>query len=215
MSTPLNDLVTSNVFSFLRALAGDEAGQAAAPGAAQPTYQDFVAQLRQPQAADVVQAIKAFVYKLLRETPEEFAEDPWERDDARPGDYEPFAGQLKSFAGELENRLARHPLWRACSRADWTNALEGGLSGAAAARTHSTHSGAEKFVLHKVYPRVFAPTRAHRSRDERLAGKLARLAFVTPEQLDVRAELALFGSVWLVAGEQLKKVGRAGARAAG
>jgi len=64
--TDLNSVVTSNVFSFLRALAGDE-GQASSAGQAQPTYQDFVQQLRQPAANDIVLLIKAFVFKVLKQ----------------------------------------------------------------------------------------------------------------------------------------------------
>jgi len=66
--------------------------------------------------------------------------------------------------------------------------------------------GLEKFVLHKVYNRVFAPTRAHHTRDEALAERIANLRGLTPELLDVAPDLGALSSAWQVAGEELRKL---------
>jgi len=71
--------VTSNVFSFLRAFAGEE-NPAHSASSAPLTYQDFVNLLRQPAASDVVDHIKGFIYKTLKDEVHEFDADPWARE---------------------------------------------------------------------------------------------------------------------------------------
>jgi hypothetical protein len=139
-----------------------------------------------------VQQIKVFVSKILAmPDPTNSVNDDDDDDDHVPGSKEPFANDVANFLDELETKLSRHPMWRGCSPKEWTNALE----------------GLEKFVMHKIYPKVFAPTQKHRDRDEFLARKLQRLqGFVTPQQLDLKPELAAMKSAWLVAGEELVKI---------
>jgi len=64
----------------------------------------------------------------------------------------------------------------------------------------------EKFVTHKVYPRIFAPTKAHKARDSALCEKIAKLGFLSPSHFDVQPKLASLESAWLVAGEELVKM---------
>ena len=65
--------------------------------------------------------------------------------------------------------------------------------------------GLEKYLMTKIYHKTFAMSSLDRERDEALTQRIAALAFVRPEHLDI-PELYQDEKAWLLAIKELHKI---------
>ncbi|RVW19813.1 Vacuolar protein sorting-associated protein 9A [Vitis vinifera] len=154
------------------------------------TWHDFLERMRQPSAADLRQSnqkvvlsncFNSFVFfsSLFIVSFSNNAPDP-ERDSAA----------VQEFLANMEMAFRAHPLWAGCSEEELESAGE----------------GLEKYVMTKLYTRVFASVPDDSKLDEQLFEKIGLVQqFIRPEQLDIKTTFQNETS-WLLAQKELQKI---------
>ncbi|XP_047323305.1 vacuolar protein sorting-associated protein 9A-like [Impatiens glandulifera] len=105
-------------------------------------------------------------------------------------DPEKDSDTVQKFLNNMEVAFKAHPLWSSCSEEELENAAE----------------GLEKYVMTKLFTRVFASVPEEAQLDEHLHEKMALLQqFVRPETLDIKPAF-LNESSWLLAQKELQKI---------
>ncbi|XP_023549908.1 vacuolar protein sorting-associated protein 9A-like isoform X3 [Cucurbita pepo subsp. pepo] len=143
--------------------------------------------------ADVFLGLHDFLERMRRPTASDFvksiksfivsfsnnAPDP-ERDSA----------SVQEFFTKMEGSFRAHPLWSGCSEEELESAGE----------------GLEKYVMTKLFSRVFASFADDVKRDEQLSEKMALIQqFIRPENLDIKPNFQNETS-WLLAQKELLKI---------
>lgn len=105
-------------------------------------------------------------------------------------DPERDSAAVQSFLANMEAAFRAHPLWAGCSEEELDSAGE----------------GLEKYVMTKLFTRVFASIPDDVKTDEQLSEKIALVQqFVRPENLDIKASFQNETS-WLLAQKELQKI---------
>ncbi|KAH7685212.1 Bacterial epsilon antitoxin protein [Dioscorea alata] len=98
--------------------------------------------------------------------------------------------KIQDFLAKIETMIREHPLWVHATDAEIENALE----------------GLEKYVMIKLFNRVFAATPEDAEADLRISKKILLLQhFVKPDHLDLPGNFLIEAS-WLNAAKELKKI---------
>ncbi|PSC72702.1 vacuolar sorting-associated 9A-like [Micractinium conductrix] len=132
------------------------------------TFGDFLAKMKDPQAADLVRNIKSFI-RQFEERPAGQAVDP-ESDSAR----------VQAFLAASEAAFRQHPVWHGCQPEVLDQAVE----------------GLEKYVMSKIWRQTFGAWPEDRERDERYQRLMQALGFVdlpTLMGVDVTPDESLLG----------------------
>lgn len=96
--------------------------------------------------------------------------EEFERKSGSPNTYEE---RIKQFLTEMEYYIYAHPLWK----------------GASEQNIESTSEGLEKYVIAKLYPKLFMSDEECIKRDKFLSERIRRLSFVQPEHLDIKVRV--------------------------
>ncbi|KAE8718661.1 Vacuolar protein sorting-associated protein 9A [Hibiscus syriacus] len=107
-----------------------------------------------------------------------------------PPDPERDSAAVQAFFANMEAAFRVHPLWAGCSEEELDSAGE----------------GLEKYVMTKLFTRVFASLPDDVKKDEQLSEKMALVQqFVRPENLDIKPTFQNETS-WLLAQKELQKI---------
>ncbi|KAL9229097.1 hypothetical protein vseg_004607 [Gypsophila vaccaria] len=107
-----------------------------------------------------------------------------------PPDPEKDSTAVQQFLSNMEAAFRAHPLWAGCSEEELESAGE----------------GLEKYVMTKLYNRVFASVPDDVAADEQLFEKAALVQqFIRPENLDIKTTFQNESS-WLLAQKELQKI---------
>ncbi|KAK9758208.1 hypothetical protein RND81_01G215500 [Saponaria officinalis] len=107
-----------------------------------------------------------------------------------PPDPEKDSAAVQQFLSNMEAAFRAHPLWAGCSDEELESAGE----------------GLEKYVMTKLYNRVFASVPDDVKADEQLFEKMALVQqFIRPENLDIKSTFQNESS-WLLAQKELQKI---------
>ncbi|XP_078164519.1 vacuolar protein sorting-associated protein 9A-like [Carex rostrata] len=105
-------------------------------------------------------------------------------------DPEVDSNAVQDFLASMEDAFRAHPLWAGSSEEELESAGE----------------GLEKYVMTKLYSRVFATVPEDARSDEELSEKMGLLQhFIRPENLDIKPEFQNESS-WLLAQKELQKI---------
>ncbi|KAB1205413.1 Vacuolar protein sorting-associated protein 9A [Morella rubra] len=105
-------------------------------------------------------------------------------------DPEKDSAAIQQFLASMEAAFRAHPLWAGCSEEELESAGE----------------GLEKYVMTKLFPRVFASHPNDVKLDDQLSEKMALVQqFVRPENLDIKPTFQNETS-WLLAQKELQKI---------
>ncbi|GLT69470.1 hypothetical protein SLA2020_416180 [Shorea laevis] len=105
-------------------------------------------------------------------------------------DPERDSAAVQEFLAKMEAAFRAHPLWAGCSEEELDSAGE----------------GLEKYVMTKLFTRVFASLPDYVKHDNQLSEKMALLQqFVRPENLDIKPTFQNETS-WLLAQKELQKI---------
>lgn len=105
-------------------------------------------------------------------------------------DGERDSAAVQEFLGNMETAFRAHTLWAGCSEEELESAGE----------------GLEKYVMTKLFPRVFATLPEDVQVDEQLYEKIALVQqFIQPENLDIKPTFQNETS-WLLAQKELQKI---------
>lgn len=105
-------------------------------------------------------------------------------------DPERDSAAVQEFLANMEMAFRAHPLWAGCSEEELESAGE----------------GLEKYVMTKLYTRVFASVPDDSKLDEQLFEKIGLVQqFIRPEQLDIKPTFQNETS-WLLAQKELQKI---------
>lgn len=105
-------------------------------------------------------------------------------------DPERDSAAVQEFLANMEMAFRAHPLWAGCSEEELESAGE----------------GLEKYVMTKLYTRVFASVPDDSKFDEQLFEKIGLVQqFIRPEQLDIKTTFQNETS-WLLAQKELQKI---------
>ncbi|KAE8728291.1 Vacuolar protein sorting-associated protein 9A [Hibiscus syriacus] len=105
-------------------------------------------------------------------------------------DPERDSAAVQAFLANMEAAFRAHPLWAGCSEEELDSAGE----------------GLEKYVMTKLFARVFASLSDDVKHDEQLSEKMALVQqFVRPENLDIKPTFQNETS-WLLAQKELQKI---------
>lgn len=105
-------------------------------------------------------------------------------------DPERDSAAVQEFLANMEMAFRAHPLWAGCSEEELESAGE----------------GLEKYVMTKLYTRVFASVPDDAKLDEQLFEKISLVQqFIRPEQLDIKTTFQNETS-WLLAQKELQKI---------
>ncbi|KAF8377002.1 hypothetical protein HHK36_030374 [Tetracentron sinense] len=114
-------------------------------------------------------------------------------------DPEKDSGAVQEFLMKMEGAFRAHSLWAGCSEEELESAGEYNL--------HFSFQlqGLEKYVMTKLYTRLFASLPEDVKCDEQLSEKMALIQqFIRPENLDIK--LFLNETSWLLAQHELQKI---------
>ena len=100
-----------------------------------------------------------------------------------------LAEATRAFFQQTEETIMEHPQWAGCE----ANELE------------RANDGVEKFVMTKLYDRVFAADEVEAAEDEQLTTWMKRLSFLSVEHLSISPEFAQM-QPWLSAQQELAKI---------
>ncbi|KAF5206877.1 Vacuolar protein sorting-associated protein 9a [Thalictrum thalictroides] len=107
-----------------------------------------------------------------------------------PPDPEKDSAAFQEFLAKMEGAFRAHSLWAGCSEEELESAGE----------------GLEKYVMVKLFPRVFASHPEDVERDDKLFEKMTLVQqFIRPEMLDIQPAFQNESS-WLLAQEELQKI---------
>ncbi|KAK9823919.1 hypothetical protein WJX72_006354 [[Myrmecia] bisecta] len=109
--------------------------------------------------------------------------------DDRPCDPERDGQHVQDFLARSESVFRQHPVWASAPPEHQAQATE----------------GLEKYLMTKIYSKTFAQSPLDRERDEALSQRMAALAFVRPEHLDI-PEAYQDEKAWLLAMKELHKI---------
>ncbi|XP_020877299.1 vacuolar protein sorting-associated protein 9A isoform X1 [Arabidopsis lyrata subsp. lyrata] len=105
-------------------------------------------------------------------------------------DPEKDCDAVQEFFSKMESAFRAHPLWSGCS----------------ADELHNAGDGLEKYVMTKLFPRVFASNTEDVISDEKLFHKMSLFQlFISPENLDIQPTFQNQTS-WLLAQKELQKI---------
>ncbi|PON76632.1 VPS9 domain containing protein [Parasponia andersonii] len=105
-------------------------------------------------------------------------------------DPERDSGAVQEFLAKMEADFRAHPLWAGCSEDELESAGE----------------GLEKYVMTKLFTRVFASLPDDVKHDDQLSEKMALVQqFIRPENLDIKPNFQNETS-WLLAQKELQKI---------
>uniref|UniRef100_A0A1J3CGT1 Vacuolar protein sorting-associated protein 9A n=1 Tax=Noccaea caerulescens TaxID=107243 RepID=A0A1J3CGT1_NOCCA len=105
-------------------------------------------------------------------------------------DAEKDCATVQDFFSKMEAAFRAHPLWSGCSEEELDSAGD----------------GLEKYVMTKLFPRVFASNTEDVIADEKLFQKMSLLQlFISPESLDIQPTFQNETS-WLLAQKELQKI---------
>ncbi|XVE95391.1 hypothetical protein REPUB_Repub02eG0093100 [Reevesia pubescens] len=105
-------------------------------------------------------------------------------------DPEKDSASVQAFFANMEAAFRAHPLWAGCSEEELDSAGE----------------GLEKYVMTKLFTRVFASLPDDVKQDEQLSEKMALIQqFIRPENLDIKPPFQNETS-WLLAQKELQKI---------
>ncbi|KAG6602057.1 Vacuolar protein sorting-associated protein 9A, partial [Cucurbita argyrosperma subsp. sororia] len=105
-------------------------------------------------------------------------------------DPERDSASVQDFFAKMEGAFRAHPLWSGCSEEELESAGE----------------GLEKYVMTKLYSRVYASLADDVKIDEQLSDKMALIQqFIRPENLDIKPNFQNESS-WLLAQKELLKI---------
>ncbi|CAL1388936.1 unnamed protein product [Linum trigynum] len=105
-------------------------------------------------------------------------------------DPERDSALVQGFFGQMETAFRAHPLWAGCKEEELESAGE----------------GLEKYVMTKLFTRVFASLPDDVKADEQLSEKMSLIQhFVRPENLDIKPSFENETS-WLLAQKELQKI---------
>lgn len=105
-------------------------------------------------------------------------------------DPERDSDAVQDFLANMEAAFKAHPLWAGCSDDELESAGE----------------GLEKYVMTKLFPRVFASVPDDVKHDDQLSEKMALIQqFIRPENLDIKPAFQNETS-WLLAQKELQKI---------
>lgn len=105
-------------------------------------------------------------------------------------DPEKDSAAVQEFLAKMEVAFGAHPLWAGCSKEELESAAE----------------GLEKYVMTKLFTRVFASCPEEVNCDEKLSEKMALVQqFIRPENLDIQPAFQNESS-WLLAQKELQKI---------
>ncbi|KAL9278918.1 putative VPS9 domain, RABX5, catalytic core helical domain-containing protein [Arabidopsis thaliana] len=105
-------------------------------------------------------------------------------------DPEKDCDAVQDFFYKMESAFRAHPLWSGCSDDELDNAGD----------------GLEKYVMTKLFPRVFASNTEDVISDEKLFQKISLVQqFISPENLDIQPTFQNQTS-WLLAQKELQKI---------
>ncbi|CAN1746119.1 Vacuolar protein sorting-associated protein 9A [Linum perenne] len=153
---------------------------------------DFLERMRQPSAADFVKSIKRY-----RSLPLLFNHCLQSREISfiisfsnNAPDPEKDSSLVQEFFSKMEAAFRIHPLWAGCSEEELDSAGE----------------GLEKYIMTKLFTRVFASLPDDVKADEQLFEKMSLIQqFVRPENLDIKPQFQNDTS-WLLAQKELQKI---------
>ncbi|KAL2926102.1 Vacuolar protein sorting-associated protein 9A [Bienertia sinuspersici] len=107
-----------------------------------------------------------------------------------PPDPEKDSAAVQKFFANMESAFRAHPLWTGCSEEEIESTLE----------------GLEKYVMTKLFTRVFASFPDDVKADEQLSEKISLVQqFIRPENLDIKPTFQNESS-WLLAQKELQKI---------
>ncbi|KAF5190295.1 Vacuolar protein sorting-associated protein 9a [Thalictrum thalictroides] len=107
-----------------------------------------------------------------------------------PPDPEKDSAAFQEFLAKMEGAFRAHSLWAGCSEEELESAGE----------------GLEKYVITKLFPRVFASHPEDVERDDELFEKMTLVQqFIRPEMLDIQPAFRNESS-WLLAQKELQKI---------
>jgi hypothetical protein len=162
----------------------------------------FFVPLQLPEAADVVEMLRAFVNSLLfsdaaRKYAATLAVDA-EIDEDSTGltdnftcssvDTPSLPATLHAFVGHLETVLRRHPVWRHTAADDWEGIV----------------ADLEKFLMCKLHNSVFQSHARCTARDVSLASNFETLNFVSPVHLGIDTVATHLSPAWSLAQAALR-----------
>ncbi|ESQ47916.1 hypothetical protein EUTSA_v10020497mg [Eutrema salsugineum] len=105
-------------------------------------------------------------------------------------DPEKDCATVQAFFAKMETAFRAHPLWSGCSEEELDSAGD----------------GLEKYVMTKLFPRVFASSIDDVISDEKLFQKMSLVQqFISPENLDIQPTFQNESS-WLLAQKELQKI---------
>ncbi|KAK4490091.1 hypothetical protein RD792_000747 [Penstemon davidsonii] len=153
------------------------------------TWHDFLERMRHPSAAEFVKAIKSFIVSFMNKAP----------------DAEKDSAAVQEFLSNMEAAFRAHSLWLGSSEDELESAGE--VSIISFCNTNSyVDQGLEKYVMTKLFPRVFASVPEDVKADEQLHEKMALIQqFIRPENLDIKPTFQNETS-WLLAQKELQKI---------
>lgn len=120
------------------------------------SHQTFVEKMKQPQASDLVRQLKTFVDKVNQSS--QFN-----------GSKSKHVKQLHEFIDGVYRNVRKNPLWK----------------GAGAEEMDSVLESLEKFVMCKLYPRLYGASSKLQELDSQLAARIFTLQFLQPAHLDI------------------------------
>ncbi|KAF2291462.1 hypothetical protein GH714_024447 [Hevea brasiliensis] len=145
---------------------------------------DFLERMRQPSAADFVKSIKSFIVSFSNNAP----------------DPEKDSSMVQEFLAKMEAAFRAHPLWAGCSDEELESA------GDMLHLAFFQLQGLEKYVMTKLFTRVFASLPDDVKVDEQLSDKMSLIQqFIRPENLDIKPTFQNETS-WLLAQKELQKI---------
>ncbi|KAL6504911.1 hypothetical protein OROHE_023669 [Orobanche hederae] len=160
------------------------------------TWHDFLERMRHPSATDFVKAIKSFIVSFLNNAP----------------DAERDSTAVQEFLGNMEAAFRAHSLWAGSTEEELESAGEVSIGLTRYSETiisllvEISTSGLEKYVMTKLFTRVFASIPEDVKADEQLHEKMALIQqFIRPENLDIKPTYHNEAS-WLLAQKELQKI---------
>lgn len=143
------------------------------------TYQAFMSKLNDPQASSLLRSMKVFVRNALAATEKQ----------PRTLSIDELAEAIQAFFIQTEIDIAAHPLWADCDSLELERACD----------------SVEKFVMNKLYDRVFSTEADEVAEDEQLSLWLRRLGFLTIDHFAISSEFQAHAP-WTSAQEELRKI---------
>ncbi|CAI0408253.1 unnamed protein product [Linum tenue] len=153
---------------------------------------DFLERMKQPSAADFVKSIKRYSpsERYFHQFPDGLTVNFIVSFSNNAPDPERDSALVQGFFGQMETAFRAHPLWAGCKEEELESAGE----------------GLEKYVMTKLFTRVFASLPDDVKADEQLSEKMSLIQhFVRPENLDIKPSFENETS-WLLAQKELQKI---------